>query len=108
MEYEERLDIEDTPDTDRLDKKLMVSGVARKLGDCEGDRDSVVDDTSRSVLMAFVVTLTGAKVVGIVLEMQLPGRFRRWSSECFAGTGASRDVETSGLTGSHRVKGRLV
>ena len=64
MEYEDKLDIEETPETDRLDRKLAVSGVARRLGECDGDRDTVVNDKSRSVLMAIGVALTGAKCTG--------------------------------------------
>jgi hypothetical protein len=62
LEYDDKLDIEETPETDRLDTKLAVSGVARRLGECEGDREGAVDsDRSKSVLMTMVPGLTGVK-----------------------------------------------
>ena len=58
LEYDDRLDMEEIPETDRLDRKLEVSGVARRFGECEGDLEGAVDsDRSISVVIAVVPTL---------------------------------------------------
>jgi hypothetical protein len=52
LEYEDRLDMEETPEMERLDRKLELSGVARRFGDCEGDLEGTTDsDRSKSVDM---------------------------------------------------------
>jgi hypothetical protein len=62
LEYEEKLDIEETPETDRFDRKLEVSGVASRFGEVDGDLEVAVEiERSRSVLMTAVPAPTGVR-----------------------------------------------
>ena len=55
FEYDDRLEMVEMPEQDRFDKSVEESGVARRFGEGEGDRDGrLADDRSRSVLMAAV------------------------------------------------------
>jgi hypothetical protein len=66
----EAVEMEDTPETDRFDERLAVSGVARRFGDGEGVRDGMfIKEESRSVLMFLVHQAAFAIVVSHNLDV---------------------------------------
>lgn len=57
----------ETPEQDRLDNRLDVSGVGRKFGEGEGDREGMcVDEASRSVVISGVGRQQSAAIVGLL------------------------------------------
>ena len=77
LEYEENEEMEETPETDRVEERLAASGVGRRFGDGEGDREgTLIKDDSRSVLMAG--TNRSVEVCGLRVHKSLSrenGRF---------------------------------
>lgn len=47
-EEEEKVEMDDIPEHDRLETRLAVSGVGSRLGEGEGDLEGVSNEASRS------------------------------------------------------------